>query len=128
MSVDFPAPFSPRRAWIRPSSMVRSMWSFATRGPKRFVIPLSSSFTENLPLALLRVSVSGFLRRRGRGGVPHHALEVDYFGEFADSTLSSPLLIWSVSFMMSSLSSWETLESKSWKGAMETPPFSRVPT
>src|SRR6478736_5152499 len=44
MSVDLPAPFSPRRAWISPGWTTRSMWSFATRDPKRFVIPRSSSF------------------------------------------------------------------------------------
>src|SRR6478735_1020664 len=45
MSVLLPAPFSPSRAWISPGSMTRSMWSFATRDPKIFVIPRSSSFT-----------------------------------------------------------------------------------
>ncbi len=53
MSVLLPALFSPSRAWISPGSMTRSMWSLATRDPKTFVIPRSSSFT-GLPLLVLR--------------------------------------------------------------------------
>ena len=29
MSVDLPAPFSPRKAWISPGKSVNEMWSFA---------------------------------------------------------------------------------------------------
>src|SRR5438552_14161481 len=43
MRVDLPAPFSPSRAWISPGSTTRSMWSLATRSPKRLVMPRSSS-------------------------------------------------------------------------------------
>src|SRR3954471_22612423 len=43
--VDLPAPFSPSRAWISPGSTVRSMWSLATRSPKRLVMPRSSSLS-----------------------------------------------------------------------------------
>src|SRR5436305_2184293 len=43
ISVDLPAPFSPRSAWISPGSTTRSMWSLATRSPKRLVMPRSSS-------------------------------------------------------------------------------------
>src|SRR5690349_8873652 len=45
MSVLFPAPFSPSRQCTSPGSTTRSMPSFATSGPKRVVIPRSSSFT-----------------------------------------------------------------------------------
>src|ERR671924_430375 len=41
MSVDFPAPFSPTRAWISPDRKVRSTESFATTPGKRLVIPSS---------------------------------------------------------------------------------------
>src|SRR5438093_7323626 len=47
MSVVFPAPFSPRSAWISPSSIVRSTWSFATTPGKRFVTPRSWSCTRH---------------------------------------------------------------------------------
>ena len=43
ISVDLPAPFSPSRQWISPGRMSRSMWSLATREPKRLVIPRSCS-------------------------------------------------------------------------------------
>ena len=44
ISVDLPAPFSPRRQWISPGSIVRSMWSFAVNVPNLFVSPRISSF------------------------------------------------------------------------------------
>src|ERR1700761_8372119 len=44
--VDLPAPFSPSRAWMVPGAMERSMWSLATRLPKRFVMPCSSRSTR----------------------------------------------------------------------------------
>ncbi len=44
MSVDLPAPFSPSRAWMCPSSIVKLIESLAVRGPNLFVIPRSSSF------------------------------------------------------------------------------------
>src|SRR4051794_21170517 len=43
MSVDLPAPFSPRRAWTSPARRSKSTPSLATRRPKRFVMPRSSS-------------------------------------------------------------------------------------
>src|ERR671933_2485488 len=43
MSVDFPAPFSPSRAWTSPRLRSKSTRSLATIRPKRFVIPRSSS-------------------------------------------------------------------------------------
>src|SRR5271165_3023256 len=46
ISVVLPAPFSPSRAWMVPGTMERSMWSLATRLPKRFVMPCSSRFTR----------------------------------------------------------------------------------
>src|SRR5919107_1265085 len=42
MSVDFPAPFSPRRACTSPRRTSRSMPSFAVSAPKRLVTPFSS--------------------------------------------------------------------------------------
>src|SRR4051794_17174106 len=45
MSVVLPAPFSPRRARISPSSTTRSIESLAVSAPNRLVRPLSSSFT-----------------------------------------------------------------------------------
>src|SRR5215472_15551860 len=49
MSVLLPAPFSPSSALISPGWTTRSMWSLATRSPKRLVMPRSSSFTAALP-------------------------------------------------------------------------------
>src|SRR3954470_7023087 len=43
MSVDLPAPFSPRRAWTSPGRRSKSTPSLATMRPKRFVMPRSSS-------------------------------------------------------------------------------------
>src|SRR3954454_5028093 len=43
MSVDLPAPFSPRRAWTSPARRSKSTPSLATMRPKRFVMPRSSS-------------------------------------------------------------------------------------
>src|ERR671922_2022441 len=42
MSVDLPAPFSPRSAWTSPRRTSRSMWSFARTPGNRFVMPRSS--------------------------------------------------------------------------------------
>src|SRR3984957_11504882 len=50
MSVVFPAPFSPRRAWTCPGATERLIPSLATRGPNRLVMPLSSSSTGGRPL------------------------------------------------------------------------------
>src|SRR5918993_2095242 len=41
--VDLPAPFSPRRQWISPGSITRSIRSFAVKLPNRLVKPLISS-------------------------------------------------------------------------------------
>ena len=43
ISVDFPAPFSPSRAWISPARSVKSTPSSAATPPNRFVIPRSAS-------------------------------------------------------------------------------------
>src|SRR4051794_25623086 len=43
MSVDLPAPFSPRSAWTSPACRSKSTPSLATMRPKRFVMPRSSS-------------------------------------------------------------------------------------
>src|SRR5688572_14037923 len=55
MSVDFPAPFSPRRACTSPRRTSRSMRSFATSAPKRLVTPFSSRASG----VLCSVRVSG---------------------------------------------------------------------
>ena len=44
MSVDFPAPFSPSRAWIEPFSTCRVTWSFA-RMPGKVLVMSSISMT-----------------------------------------------------------------------------------
>src|SRR3984957_17548650 len=49
MSVVFPAPFSPRRAWTCPGATERLIPSLATRGPYLLVMPLSSSSTYRRP-------------------------------------------------------------------------------
>ena len=43
IAVLLPAPFSPRRAWISPSSTVSEIRSLATRVPNRLVMPRNSS-------------------------------------------------------------------------------------
>ena len=42
MSVDLPAPFSPRSAWISPDSTLKLIESFAVKSPNRLVMPRSS--------------------------------------------------------------------------------------
>src|ERR671911_759781 len=49
MSVDLPAPFSPRRQWISPGSTVREMESLATTVPKRLVMPRRTSLMASHP-------------------------------------------------------------------------------
>ncbi len=53
ISVVLPAPFSPSKAWMVPVLTDRSMWSLATRLPKRFVMPCSSRFTRLPPACLV---------------------------------------------------------------------------
>src|SRR5215207_1547812 len=65
MSVDLPAPFSPRRAWISPRRSSRSILSFATRAPKRLVTPSSCSASGSVTVLLLhRVRDVGQLAAR----------------------------------------------------------------
>ena len=45
ISVVFPAPFSPSRAWTWPGATERLIPSLATSGPNLLVMPLSSSST-----------------------------------------------------------------------------------
>src|SRR5699024_394792 len=91
--VDLPAPFSPSREWISPGSTTRSMASLATKAPKVFVIPRSSSFT-------VLASVSGGRDHRAGGqeeavparsgsGPPRPADQAS-FGEAFDSTVTVP--------------------------------------
>src|SRR6201987_2509729 len=42
-SVDLPAPFSPSSAWISAGRKSRSMASFASRSPKRLLMPAACS-------------------------------------------------------------------------------------
>ncbi|MDT4813920.1 hypothetical protein FQZ97_469140 [compost metagenome] len=64
ISVDFPAPFSPHRAWISPACSEKSTPESAREAPKRFAMPRSSS------------NAAGVLTRRfpwchgGRGTCP----------------------------------------------------------
>ena len=125
ISVDLPAPFSPSRAWMCPSSIVTSIESLAMRGPNLFVIPRSSSFIPwAFPVRLGGTPLPGWGRRAQPPAPPsqHH------FGAFCDSITSLPVLMSSVSLARSALSSSETFASKSWKGASETPPLASVPT
>src|SRR3954447_3939270 len=75
MRVLLPAPFSPSRQWICPGSMTRSMWSLATRDPKRLVMPRSSIFTTDLlprltPLVRASVRIRGDHRNGMSGASP----------------------------------------------------------
>src|SRR5579863_10007555 len=63
--VDLPAPFSPSRACTWPGATERSIRSLATSGPKRLVMPFSSSSTS--PLAEPRCA--GPQRRRSGADV-----------------------------------------------------------
>src|SRR3954454_594213 len=65
MSVDLPAPFSPRRAWTSPARRSKSTPSLATMRPKRFVMPRSSSAASIRPVALLG-PLAHRVRRRDR--------------------------------------------------------------
>src|SRR3984957_8467122 len=69
ISVVLPAPFSPSRPPISPGATLRSMWSLATRLPKRFVMPRSSSSTPVL-LLVLPPTVTTVLRCRHAGAAP----------------------------------------------------------
>src|SRR5580693_2288218 len=69
ISVVLPAPFSPSKPRISPGETLRSMWSLATRLPKRFVMPRSSSSTPVL-LLVLPPTVTTVLRCRHAGAAP----------------------------------------------------------
>src|SRR5439155_6692274 len=59
-SVVFPAPFSPRRAWISPASRSRSTPSFAVVPKKDFVMPVSRTTTaESTPAGPMGASRIG---------------------------------------------------------------------
>ena len=138
ISVDLPAPFSPRRQWISPGSTVRSMWSLATRAPKRLVMPRSSSFMGPIYFRCA-VPARGCRRdsRREAGGPeqlgpdpPPRALRsilVDAATD-GDSTVIEPSMMPALMVSSSPCSAGETFDSKSWNGAMPTPSFSSVPT
>src|SRR4051812_7965997 len=64
MSVDLPAPFSPRRAWTSPARRSKSTLSFATIRPKRFVIPRSSSAASMRWLRAVLGRGADLVRRR----------------------------------------------------------------
>src|SRR3954451_20681023 len=64
MSVDLPAPFSPRRAWTSPARRSKSTPSFATIRPKRFVMPRSSSAGSMGGRSVLRLGALADLVRR----------------------------------------------------------------
>src|SRR2546421_6042971 len=119
MRVDLPAPFAPSRAWISPGSTTRSMWSLATRAPKRLVMPRSSSLR----------ATSWWGRHPGRpresGGRdgPGRA----YFGWFGEVTCTLPLMMSCLSWSSSLLRSAGTLLSYSWNGASCTPLLANVP-
>src|SRR5712672_2312733 len=71
MRVVFPAPFSPRRAWISPGLTARSMWSFATTPGYRFVIPRISSASAgcgSLGASMVMLTSSNDDRRTATSG------------------------------------------------------------
>src|SRR6186997_3155417 len=70
ISVDFPAPFSPSRAWISPRRRSKSTRSLARTPGNRFVIPRSSSTTSR---SAMRSDSKGV----GRGPPPRTASGLD---------------------------------------------------
>src|SRR4051812_49983358 len=66
ISVDLPAPFSPRSVCTSPRRSWKSTWSLATIPGKRFVIPRSSRTGTSLILDILRPCGG----RRGRPPAP----------------------------------------------------------
>src|SRR5581483_10119190 len=71
ISVDFPAPFSPSRAWTSPARRSKSTWSSATMPGKRFVMPRSSRTVSPLTGAIVgRKPAWSAGNRRGRNRPP----------------------------------------------------------
>src|SRR6266550_9595973 len=69
ISVLFPAPFSPSRAWISPDSSSKATWSFATTPGNALTIPLAS--TAGVADACGAAVIGPPLARcRGRGRMP----------------------------------------------------------
>src|SRR5262249_17342341 len=62
ISVVFPAPFSPSRAWTWPGATARLIPSLATRKPNLLVMPLSSSSTGDRPCLADRALGGGLER------------------------------------------------------------------
>src|SRR5919109_428951 len=60
MSVDLPAPFSPRSACTSPLASSKSTWSFATTPGNRFVIPFSSRRGASPMLGSRRAGGAGY--------------------------------------------------------------------
>ena len=102
MSVVFPAPFSPRRAWTWPGATDRLIPSFAASGPNLLVMPLSSSSTGTRP----RAQVTGLL-----------------VGVWMDPFTIPVSMVFS-----SDCSEAGTVLAKSWNGESIAPPFCSVPT
>src|SRR4051812_20703364 len=104
MSVDLPAPFSPRRAWTSPARRSKSTPSLATMRPKRFVMPRSSSAASirslgpalphrvgrrdlaALDLVLDRLDLGGVLLARRADLADAHAVVVEV-GDHVGATL-----------------------------------------
>ena len=103
------------------------MWSFATRLPKRFVMPRSSSSTA-VPLLVVPV----FTRQCDAGWAgaamtaPAQPGAAAYTGLFV-AGLILPLMISPFSVLISACRLAGTLLAKSWYGASVTPPLASVP-
>src|ERR1700680_945887 len=91
ISVDLPAPFSPRRTWTSPGSRVRSMWSLARTPGKRLVMPLSSSRIGLVPVEPAEAPAGDFTARPPisplRGCVRCPSLRIDRDGPSDDAGL-----------------------------------------
>src|ERR1700745_923136 len=61
-SVDLPAPFSPKSAWISAGHRSRSTASFASRSPKRLLMPTACSSGWRSPGRAGRPSMRGVAR------------------------------------------------------------------
>ena len=111
-----------------PGAMERSMWSLATRLPKRFVMPCSSRFTRPPhPFGRL-VKTPHMSSGPGRGSVPGRKpfYQASPFGGYAGlfvATLIEPLMMPCLIVFSSDVRLDGTLLAKSWYGASATPPF-----
>src|SRR3954452_25111886 len=89
ISVDLPAPFSPRSVCTSPRRSWKSTWSLATIPGKRFVIPRSSRTGTSLILDILRPCGGRRPRTRARRSAGRL---LDRVGDVADRARRDLLL------------------------------------